>query len=210
MVAATTAGSELMALAKRPGKRTKANPQADMRAAPVPKATIPARRAAGVSREPTAQPTRTDPALPMPTAALKEKEASAMATWWAAMGTAPSRPARIPTIAKRPTSAAMWSPTGAPTFTARRISRGTGRRTQLPVTGTRPAAQATKAAWSQVATAVAMPEPTAPSGGIARRAPAHPGRPAPPKTSRRSRSRFTTFAITADITTALGAFDPCR
>ena len=35
--------------------------------------------AAGVSREPTAHPTRTEPAFPMPTAALKEKEAACAA-----------------------------------------------------------------------------------------------------------------------------------
>ncbi len=209
MVAATTAGSLLIRRAKTPGKRRKASPQADMSAAPVPKATSPARRAAGVSPEPTAQPTRTDPALPIPTAALKEKEASTIATWCAAMGTAPSRPARSPTSAKSPTSAPMWRPMGAPTRTARRISGQSGRLTNAPFTGIWPAAQATKAAWIQVEIDVAIPDPTAPSGGIWRSAPVHDGRSAPPKTSSRSSARLTTLASTADRSTARGAFAPC-
>ena len=45
-----------------------------MKAAPAPKASSPARRAPGVSRAPTARPTRTLPALPMPMAKVKVTE----------------------------------------------------------------------------------------------------------------------------------------
>jgi len=98
---------------------------------------------------------------------------------------------------------------GAPMRTARRISGQSGRRTKAPFTGIWPAAQATNAAWIQVEIEVAIPEPTAPSGGIWRSAPAHEGRSAPPKTSNRSSARLTTLASTADRRTARGAFAPC-
>ena len=45
----------------------------DITSAPPPKATRPDRRTAAVSRAPIAQPTRTEPAWPIPTAAQKVK-----------------------------------------------------------------------------------------------------------------------------------------
>ena len=55
----------------------------------------------------------------MPTATVKVSVASERASWWAAIGSAPSRAASTPATEKKATSTTMWRPVGSPTRTAR-------------------------------------------------------------------------------------------
>ena len=176
-----TSGWSLSMRASAPGASQKQRADKVMMPAPPANAVRPERRAAGVSRAPTAQPTRTVPAMPTPTAAQKVKLASEMATWCAARLSAPRRPAKRPTSAKTPTSAPICRPTGIPTESALRRSLALGAWRAPGRT-----AKARMPNCSKEQMLVARPEPGAPSAG----------RPSLPKTSTTSRQRFATLAST--------------
>ncbi len=92
-----------------------------------PMPTRPATRAPCGSPRPIALPTRTVIAPAMPSGTMKAIEAKLIATWWAAMGSAPSVPISSAAETNRLPSKKMVTPIGRPTRNRPRISRRLGR-----------------------------------------------------------------------------------
>ena len=86
----------------------------------------PAHAMPDASRRPTALPTRTVVAMPMPSGSMNVTDAQLIAIWCAAAGTSPSRPTSSAVATNSEPSMKIDTPIGTPTRSSAPISRQRG------------------------------------------------------------------------------------